>query len=690
MKIKVSSAHSAIMFKRWQGAKYAIFNTLHRHVRIGILTVIYLSFLGYTQTVAQTDTTSVNKKIKLEEIKISARRTPTPYSEVGRVVTVISRKEIESLPVQSVDQLLEYVAHVDVRQRGPLGVQADISVRGGSFDQVMILLNGINITDPQTGHHSLNLPVDFQSIERVEILEGPGARIYGSNAFSGAINFITGSNNKSNISANVMGGDHGLYNLGASGTIVKNRLKSFVAANKSATDGYIKNTDFEIYNLFYDGQLDLDKEKVEWQLGYTDKGFGANSFYTAKYPNQYERTKTTFASLGFSSKTKNPIKSSLYWRRHQDRFELYRGNKGAASWYSNHNYHLTDVVGANINTVINSSIGKTAIGGDIRSESVWSNKLGLALIDTISAPGEKDGFFIKKHNRTNSSFFVEHSYKLNRLSVSAGLMANLNSDLGWGFDLFPGVDISYWANKEVKVYASLNKSLRMPTFTDLFYNGGGIEGNPDLKPEEALTYEGGLKYRNQSGITTNLSGFYRKGKNMIDWGKPINAADNVNWKTSNISEMNTVGVEAVVTLNLNELISGQSVFQKMNLSYSWLNQDKVSLIGYDSRYALDYLKHKFTGTIQHKVVSNLSASWSANFQDRVGMYAEYDMASGTSANMEYKPFWVADLKLSWQKETYTIYAEATNLLDKKYTDIGQLYQPGRWIKAGVKIKLDFD
>lgn len=173
-----------------------------------MLSASYLILFTYGQLLAQNDTTITNKKINLQEIEVSARRTPVIYSEIGRVVTVISKKEIEALPVQSVDQLLEYVAHVDVRQRGPLGIQADVSARGGSFDQVMILLNGINITDPQTGHLSLNLPVDFSNIERVEILEGPGARIFGSNAFSGAINFITGSANQSNLKANVMAGAH--------------------------------------------------------------------------------------------------------------------------------------------------------------------------------------------------------------------------------------------------------------------------------------------------------------------------------------------------------------------------------------------------------------------------------------------------------------------------------------------------
>ncbi|WP_430931814.1 TonB-dependent receptor [Saccharicrinis sp. 156] len=678
-----------IMFKKWQGTNYAAFCSLKKCIRIGMLSAMYLTLFDYGQALAQTDTTITNKKINLEEIEVSARRTPAIYSEIGRVVTVISKKEIEALPVQSVDQLLEYVAHVDVRQRGPLGVQSDVSVRGGSFDQVMILLNGINITDPQTGHHSLNLPVDFLSIERVEILEGPGARVHGSNAFSGAINFITGSTDNSNIKANVMAGDHCLYNAGASGNIVKGNFKSFVSANKSASDGYIDNTDFEIYNLFYQGQLNLEKEKLELQIGYTNKGFGANSFYTARYPNQYEQTKTTFASLSFSSKSKNPLKSSVYWRRHQDRFELYRNNEDAASWYTNHNYHLTDVVGANINTVINSSIGKTAIGADLRSESIWSNVLGTALTDTLwNIPGEEVGFFTKNYNRTNTSFFVEHSYTYNRISVSAGIMANLNSDLGWEFDIFPGFDVSYWINNGLKIYGSINKSLRMPTYTDLFYSGPTNYGNPNLKPEEATTYEGGLKYKNNKGISINVSSFYRNGKNMIDWGRPSDSPDGTRWTTSNISDINTVGIESVLNINLQQFIQAQRFLQNINLTYSWLNQDKSLPIGYDSSYIFDYLKHKFSGSLQHSIISHLSASWSLLYQDRLGGYSEYDRASNTESPKDYNPFTVVDVKLSWRKPTYTVFAEATNLFDKKYTDIGQLYQPGRWIKAGINISLN--
>ena len=134
------------------------------------------------------------------------------------MVSVIPREEIEYAPVTSIQELLEYVAGVDVRQRGAEGVQADISIRGGTFDQTLILLNGVNITDPQTGHHNLNLPVSINQIERIEILEGPAARVYGPNAFSGAINIVTRQPDKTSWKLAIEGGSFGYFDVQGAGS----------------------------------------------------------------------------------------------------------------------------------------------------------------------------------------------------------------------------------------------------------------------------------------------------------------------------------------------------------------------------------------------------------------------------------------------------------------------------------------
>ena len=190
-------------FRKWTRQSYSIFNSIKKECVISSLLVAYLLVATPQNSFAQADTVLVNNNRKLDEVVVSAQRASVTYSQMARVVTIMDKEAIESAPVQSLQDLLEYVLNVDVRQRGNHGVQADVSIRGGSFDQTMILLDGVNITDPQTGHLSLNLPVDIESIERVEVLQGPGARVYGPNAFSGAINFITGTGNKNNLKANI-------------------------------------------------------------------------------------------------------------------------------------------------------------------------------------------------------------------------------------------------------------------------------------------------------------------------------------------------------------------------------------------------------------------------------------------------------------------------------------------------------
>lgn len=671
-------------FRQWKGESYAAFSSLHRVIRIASLAAIYFTFLGYKQTFAQTDTSSVDRKINLNEVKVSARRTPSLYSQIGRVVTVISRKEIENLPVQSLPDLLKYALNIDVRQRGPLGIQADVSVRGGSFDQVMVLLNGINITDPQTGHLSLNLPVDIESIERVEILEGPGAQVYGPSAFSGAINFVTGTRKNDNVTARVMGGDHGLFNAGGNGTFTTGKVKSYAAVNYGKSDGYISNTDFNILNLFYQGQFSFDNEKLELQAGHTDKSFGANAFYTPKYPNQYEQNRITFASLKMTSGKTVKFTPAIYWRRHQDRFELFR--EEAPSWYTKHNHHLTDVFGGNINMVIPWQYGKTAVGGEVRSENIWSNNIGNDMNTPLPVPGE-DAQFTKFYNRANASVFLEHSYTYERLSLSAGVLMNWNSGIDYKFKFFPGIDISYWLSDQVKTFASVNKSLRMPTFTDLFYTGPTNIGNPDLKPEEALTYEGGVKIINR-GFKAHVSAFFRQSDNLIDWGK---AAGEEKYVTRNLSEMESWGLETSLELNLQQLLAPDFFVRHIDVGYAFIDQDKQAIDGYESVYVLDYLKHKVSLGLQHKLVAKLEANWNFLYQDRNGQYMAYlpDGDGFKEVPTDYDPFITTDLRVMWRDKYFNIYVDANNLFDVSYNDLGNVPQPGRWIKAGIQVSLDF-
>ena len=173
-----------ITFKQWSNTSWSIFNSIGKQIRIALLPVAYFSTSIFTLN-AQTDT------IQIDDIQVLSSRVPTLSSETARVIYTIEKDEINALPVHSLQDLIEYASNVDVRQRGTEGVQADISIRGGNFEQTLILLNGFKMNDVQTGHHNMNLPVDIESIEKIEILQGPGNRIFGINAYSGAINFIT-------------------------------------------------------------------------------------------------------------------------------------------------------------------------------------------------------------------------------------------------------------------------------------------------------------------------------------------------------------------------------------------------------------------------------------------------------------------------------------------------------------------
>jgi iron complex outermembrane receptor protein len=660
-------------FKRWGGKAYSLFSALKKPVRIGVLLAVYTTVANPELVIAQTDSSKVKMEYDLDEVEVSVQRAPVAFSQVARIVSVISREEIEAAPVQSIQELLEYVLSVDVRSRGANGVQADISVRGGSFDQTLILLNGINVSDPQTGHHALDLPVSLKNIQRIEILEGPAARVFGPNAFSGVVNIITSSDGSSNLKLDAAVGQYKMTDLNASGNLSTGSWNQYLAFNRSSSDGYIDNTDYKIWNGFYEARLNTKPGSLDFQFGRTSKAFGANSFYTAVYPNQYEETKTTFSSLKFETGTKIHITPSIYWRRHQDKFELFRSDP--ASWYKGHNYHLTDVFGSNLNAWLASRFGKTAFGAEIRSENIWSNVLGEPLSSPIEVPGEPDQFFTKSYSRTTISYFAEHSVIMQKFSISAGLMTNWISDLGFGWNFYPGMDASFSISDHYKIYGSASSSLRMPTFTDLFYSGPTNIGNPDLKPEESVNNEGGIKL-NYKGFTGHTGVFYRIGKNLIDW---VRVSETDKWQAQNLTEINTKGVEVDGTFFPEKIWDRRIFITKLGVNYSYIELKKGENNVY-SYYVLDNLKHKLDLEVNHKIWKNLQGSWRASYQDRNGM---------RTTTEPYKPFWQVNTRIMWKTQSTEFYAMATNLFDVKYYDLGTVEQPGRWISLGISHRFDF-
>jgi len=631
-----------------------------------ILCSLFLLTFQFVLSQVKTDSVAVN----LSELQVNAPRNKL-YSEMGRVLTVVDKAEITRSAVQSIDQLLNYVAGLDIRQRGTDGTQADISVRGGSFDQVLVLLNGVNITDPQTGHFNLDIPLNLSDVRRVEILEGSSARVLGPNAFSGAINIVTENKDNHALNAELVGGSFNYFAQSVSGSLGTDRFHTFGSISHKSSSGYTTNTDFDLSSAFIQSVYNTrNAGKFDLQLAGQLKAFGASGFYSLAFPNQYENSKTFLAALNWNLKKDHfEYTVQAYWREHHDRFELNFNNP--AGW----NYHLTDVTGGKASAAYLSKLGKTTLGIEMRNEHIFSNVLGTP-IDSMRAPLETNGFFTKEANRLLSTAYLDQTLNLNRWYFSLGIASTHTSSFGQ--NTFGGLDLAYAINENVRVFADANSAVRLPTFTDLYYVGPQHTANPNLQPEHSQTVEIGTKilYTNWK---FDVAGYYRLAQNVIDWVKPNVTAG---WISENLTNVNAVGADLNAEYNF-----PQSFVRKIAFSYSYLQLDK-SASNFISKYALDYLKHKVLLSVDHSIWKNLSASWKAGYYDRAGNYDANKVYGASSIIKNYTPYFMLDGRLLWSQKKFDVFADVNNILNTTYAAYGGLVQPGISTNIGVRLKLN--
>ena len=678
MKENQSQKNYTVRWKRFNHKSFSVFSSLKKEINIGVLTLATLGFAN--SAIAQTQQESLKelKTYALDEIEVTGSRVPLTQAESARMVTVLSKPEIQAAAVHSINDLLKFVTGVDVRQRGEFGIQTDISIRGGTFDQITILLNGVNLNNPQTGHLTTDFPVSMDDIERIEILEGPAARVFGTSAFNGAINIVTKGADQNEIGGDLLAGGYGLFGAGARGAFVHKAFKHQVSGSFKRSDGATVNSDFKSGNAFYQGGYNSNTIDVNWQFGFSDKAYGANTFYSAKYDNQFEKTKRYITSIQAKTKGRVIFSPTIYWNRSHDNFQLIKGTS------TGENFHLVDVYGANLNAHFSSVLGKTAFGAEFRNEGILSTNLGKPLDEDhhVSVPGKSDIYFTKKDNRTNISYYLEHNIILHKFTASLGIMANMNTALDHKYRFYPGVDLAYRPTQNWKLYASWNKALRMPTYTDLYYKSPTQEGNIGLLPEETQAYNVGVQYRTDI-VQTELKGFYHKGKSMIDWVM-YNAADV--YHSANF-ELDNRGIDINGRLDFGAWFGRPTWVKNLQLGYSFIDQkrkDKVDI--YRSNYALNYLKHKVVAQLQHKLIwDKLSFNWSFRWQDRMGDYTDFSDKSKLNGILKaYPSFALIDVKAQWTERNFQVYAEANNLLNRTYFDLGNIPQPGIWVKAGIK------
>lgn len=260
-------------------------------------------------------------KHKLDEVVVTSLHRPALVFDVNQSIEIIPSQKIETAPINSIQDFLSYSSSVELNQRGANGVQADIGIRGGNFEQTLILLDGIKIVDPQTGHHNLNLPITLLNIENIEIVKGNSSNINGANAFSGLVNFRTKRNKFNSFAAQAEGGDFGLYSGSLFGSYNIGNLSNNISFEKNHSKGYRENTKYDITNISYGASYTTSKSVLDLFVGYTDKSFGANSFYATNYPLQFEQTQTTFAKVSaeFGDDNLN-YSTKIYWRKNDDEF----------------------------------------------------------------------------------------------------------------------------------------------------------------------------------------------------------------------------------------------------------------------------------------------------------------------------------------------------------------------------------
>ena len=662
-----------ILFSHWSRKRFASFASLGKTIKICVLGLSCSIIMNPGKAQNNPDTLSISKTLDKSEVIITAQRIPVMGSAVARSVSTLTSDEIEKMPITSLDDLLEYIPGLDIRQRGFNNTQADISIRGGSFDQALVLLNGINISDPQTGHHNLSIPVHPAWIEKIEVLRGPAARVFGPNAFNGVINIITKSPQSKSGQVTVNGGDFATLGAEASSSFNFGALKTFLGLSHSKSNGYTTNTDYKISNGFASAKWNRENLTFTFNSGLITKAFGANSFYSPKYPDQFEETKTYFASFGSQYNGFCKINPSAYYRRNFDKFMLFRNQ--SPNWYKSHNYHRTDVVGLALPFIIVGKFGKTAFGGDFRFEQIVSNVLGVDLHEAIPVSGTQNIFYSKGSSRSQINTYLEHSVYLGRFYISGGLLFGYNSALSY-WKLYPGLDINFILFKDFEWYVSTGKTLRVPTFTDLFYVGPTNIGNPALKPEEAWSVETGLKFKKDAFKITATT-FYNKGLNMIDW---VKMPGDEKWQSVNLTEINTLGLEGSLAYVAPEKSSCFHL-NSASLGLTILNTSKYSGT-YQSKYILDALKHKITMSVNQTIIKYVSLNWLLQYQQRNGTYTDYK-ASVLGVEKAYDPVLTLDLRMAYATSAISLFADVRNMFNNSYYDHGGVPQPGRLFNLGL-------
>jgi iron complex outermembrane receptor protein len=562
-----------------------------------------------------------------EQITVTGHAADVPFHTLARTVIVLTREEIQQLPAQSIADLLAYVASVDVRSRGAFGMQSDFAVRGSTFGQGLVLVNGIRLNDSQSGHHNGDIPVPLDEIERVEILLGPGSSLYGADAFGGTINVITRRSGSSRQLGMTVGA-FGLVSGDASFAASARGVREALAASAARSGGFKTDRDFRTFDV--SSQTTFAGGTRLW-VSHLRKDFGAAGFYGPALST--ERTNQTLVSVDGATPARGSWSGQWQtsYRTHGDVF-LYDSTRPGIP-----NTHRTHAVGASGR--LQRPVGErthVTIGTEAGADWIRSNNLGAHNLVRGSLFGEV-------RQQVGARTFVYPSVRVDGYST-------------FGSALSPALSAVTWMGSRVKLRGSVGRAFRVPTFTERFYVDPNNLGSSTLVPEHAWATEAGIDWLG-GGWTVGGALFDRRERGTIDF---VRASARDRWQAANIRRVDTRGVE----LSARRLFSHGRM---LSMQYTGLDAatDPLPLL---SKYVLEYPHHTLA----------LSGSLALPADVTVGQRAEFKRRRDGS------DYWLVDTRVGRRLRRATVFLEGANLLNVRYQEIAGVDMPGRWLRAGVR------
>lgn len=563
-------------------------------------------------------------------VGVNSRASPAAGSD-SRAAEVIDRAAIQSLPATTVTDVLGWALGVDLMARSV--ALADVAIRGSSYEQVLILVDGVRFRDAQTGHFNLNLAVPLEQIERIEILRGPASSLYGSDALGGVINIIT-KRGGSGMSASLSHGSFATSDASLSWRHPVGSVTADVAATYLTTDGHRPGTDAEVKQLRASVSVPAGTDPFVTEVAVAERDFGATGFY-GNYPS-FEATRTTMASARWRVRADSAvwIDPVVHFRRGSDDFILYRDEPERYR-----NLHETDQLGGEVIVRMAGGPASLAAGVHGTRDVIRSGSLG-------DRSEWAAGASIEIATSTPSTFSGTGGLRADRLS-SGDLVVS------------PSVSAAWSARPWLRLRSSGGQAFRAPTWTERYYRDPANIGNPDLTPEHAWTIDAGADLAGPAGIRASLTTYLRSARELIDWARPV-GDDTVAYVTRNVDVAEFRGVEAEIALGS---LAGFGVLLKGD----WLSLSSSVADGFESKYALRPLTESVSLMIDRSV-GFASAGVRFSRERRVGEPAHT----------------LADARVAVERDGFTLRVDGRNLFDTAYQDISLYPAPGRSISVGIE------